>query len=81
MARGAKLLASMRANPRGDWTIADVATVCRAYGIECAPPSRGSHYQLNHPGIEGRLTVPSRKPIKAVYIQLLVDMVDALSRL
>jgi len=27
----------MRANPRGDWTIADVEAVCREYGIECRP--------------------------------------------
>lgn len=81
MARIEKLVAAMRRNPRGDWTIEDVEAVCRAHGIACSAPTRGSHYQLKHPRIDGRLTVPSRKPIKAIYIQLLMDMLDAVETL
>ena len=79
MARAQKLVEQMRRNPRGDWTISDVETVCRANGIACNPPSGGgSHYALKHPRIAGRLTIPARRPIKPVYIQLLLDMIATL---
>jgi hypothetical protein len=73
-----KLLAAMRRNPRGDWTIADVEALCRAYGVSCSPPTGGgSHYALKHPAVPGRLTIPARRPIKPAYVQLLVAMIDA----
>jgi len=80
MARKDKLLAAMKANPHGDWTIGDVETVCRASGIACKAPTRGSHYVLSHPDVPGRLTVPARRPIKAIYIRLLIDMIDSLEQ-
>jgi hypothetical protein len=33
--RGDDLLERMRANPRGDWTIADVERLCRRHGLRC----------------------------------------------
>ena len=78
MARADKLLAAMKANPAGDWTIADVERLCRAHGIACEPPASGSHYSLKHPRVPGRLTIPARRPIKPVYIRLLIGMVEAL---
>lgn len=78
MARIEKLLASMRRNPRNDWSIDDIQSICRAYDIACDAPKRGSHYQLRHPRIPGRLTIPARRPIKPVYILLLLEMLDAL---
>lgn len=80
MARRDKLLAAMKANPKADWTIGDVETICRAHGIACKAPSRGSHYVLSHPLIDGRLTIPARRPIKRIYIQLLIDMIDSLEQ-
>jgi hypothetical protein len=53
MGRAGKLLARMRNNAGGDWTISDVETVCRAYGIACKAPARGSHYTLSHPRFQG----------------------------
>ncbi len=78
MARVEKLVQSMRRNPRGDWTIDDVRSICRAYTIDCEAPTRGSHYSLKHPQIAGRLTIPARRPIKPIYILLLLDMLDTL---
>lgn len=49
MSQAEKRLEGMRNNPLGDWIIADVETVCRAFGIACHPPARGSHYDLSHP--------------------------------
>ncbi len=73
----ADLLDRMRANPRGDWRISDVMTVCRRHGVECDPPrGGGSHYGVAHPRIARKLAVPARRPIKAVYIHDLVEFID-----
>jgi hypothetical protein len=78
MARAEKLLTAMRRNPRGDWTIDDVRVICDRSGLAFDFPKRGSHCKLSHPSISGRLTIPARRPIKAIYIMLLLDMIDAL---
>jgi hypothetical protein len=76
MARGEKLLERMRANPR-DWRIQDVETVCAAMGLDFDHPPGGSHYGVSHATQRHRVTVPFRRPIKAVYIRQLVRFVDA----
>jgi hypothetical protein len=78
MAQAEKLLAAMRRNPRGDWTIDDVRAVCLRSGIEFDFPKRGSHCKLSHAKVPGRLTIPARRPIKPIYIMLLLDMIDTL---
>jgi len=80
MARKEKLFLAMKANPRGDWTIADVVAICGAYGITCTAPRRGSHYTLSHPDVPGHLTVPAHRPIKPIYIRLLIGMIEGLSK-
>jgi len=75
-----KLLVAMRANPR-DWTISDIERVCRLHDISCSAPKRGSHYKLMHRAIRGILTVPAHKPIKSIYIRLLLEMIDELEKL
>jgi hypothetical protein len=77
MGQGEKRLEQMRRNPVSDWTITDVEVVCRAHGIACTAPSRGSHYDLSHPDLPDILTIPARRPLKAVYIRKLVAFVDA----
>lgn len=72
-----KRLERMRANPRADWTMADVEAVCREHGIRCDPPRGGSsHHKVSHLQVREILTVPSRRPIKPVYIRKLVEMID-----
>ena len=78
MTQSEKRLEQMRRNPVGDWTIGDVEVVCRARGIACVAPARGSHYDLSHPNLPDILTIPARRPLKAVYIRKLVAFVDAL---
>ena len=71
------LLDRMRRNPAGDWTISDVEVLCREQGLRCAPPSGGgSHYKVSHPSRREILTIPSRKPIKGVYIRKLVRFIE-----
>lgn len=72
-------LERMRDSPGGDWTIADVSAVCREHGVTCqAPRGGGSHYKVSHPDIRDILTVPNRRPVKAIYIRKLVQFIDAL---
>jgi 1-acyl-sn-glycerol-3-phosphate acyltransferase len=76
-----KRLERMRANPRGDWRIADVEAVCRSHGIACRPPAGGgSHYAVSHSSQIEILTIPARRPIKPIYIDLLVRFIDAVTR-
>ena len=76
----ADLLARMRRNPAGDWMMADVVALCREHGMRCiAPTGGGSHHKVSHPSQRDILTIPYRRPIKAVYIRALVRMVAAVS--
>ena len=70
-----KLLERMRANPR-DWRIEDVMAVCRADGIHCTPPRKGSHYKVKHGSMPEILTIPAHRPIKPVYVRDLVRFID-----
>ena len=73
----ASRLDRMRANPAGDWSIDDVAALCREHAIRCTPPSGGgSHWKVSDPMQRDILTIPYRRPIKAVYIRRLVRFVD-----
>jgi hypothetical protein len=77
MSQATKRLAAMKNNPRGDWQIGDVETVCRAMGVACeAPRGGGSHYTVSHPSQAEILTIPAHKPIKAVYIVKLVSFIQ-----
>jgi hypothetical protein len=67
----------MRNNPAGDWTIADVGRVCREVGVSCIPPRGGSHWKVAHATQRDILTIPSRRPIKPVYIRRLVRFLEA----
>src|SRR5262245_66688865 len=70
----------MRSNPAGDWRIEDVVAVCREHGLRCSPPSScGSHYKVSHPASRDILTIPSRRPVKPVYISKLVRLIEAVT--
>jgi hypothetical protein len=71
----------MRANPRGDWTIADVEAVCREFDVLAEPPrGGGSHFKVHCPGMREYVTMPSRRPIKPVYIRQLVRFIETVRR-
>lgn len=68
-----KRLDQMRKHPQSDWTIGDVVALCREFDVICEPPrGGGSHYKIYHPAMTEILTVPFKRPIKAVYIRRLV---------
>jgi hypothetical protein len=72
-----KRLEQMRANPRADWKIADVEALCREFDVPVASPrGGGSHFKVHYPGMREYVTVPSRRPIKSVYIKQPVRFID-----
>ena len=76
-----KRLVAMRANPKGNWQAVDVKALCDEFGILCEPPrGGGSHFKIGHAAIQHKLTIPFKRPIKPVYIRLLVAFVDELIR-
>lgn len=77
MAKKKSLLEKMRANPRADWTIADVETLCRQNGLQLCKPKSGSHYMVLSEIIEGGQSVPARRPIKPIYIRNIVRLCES----
>lgn len=73
MNTAAKLLASMRRNPR-DWSIADLQTVARQNGVDWRH-QKSSHCVFVRE--DGRtLSVPAHRPIKPIYVQKFVELVE-----
>jgi hypothetical protein len=77
MAKKKPLLEEMRSNPRGDWTIKDIERLCADIGLACQPPRSGSHFKVISERLADILTIPAHRPIKPVYIRLLVSYSDA----
>ena len=67
----------MRANPREDWTIEDVRRFCGEAGLSLKPPTGGSHYKVTSDRLADLLTIPAHRPIKPIYIRMLVSYADA----
>jgi hypothetical protein len=72
-----KLQQAMRRNPAGDWVMADLLTLARRYGLSVRSTG-GSHHVFAHADLVSTLTVPARRPIKAIYIKHFLLMLDAL---
>jgi hypothetical protein len=77
MSQAEKCLQRMRVNPRDDWTIDDIETICRDLGLICRRPSSGSHYTVSH-RTKLPITIPRKSPIKPVYIKLFVKYVGSI---
>ena len=75
MTRAERLLDSMRANPKGDWTPGNVKAVARAYGL--AFRQRGTSHAVVTNALGRHLTIPMHKPIKPLYIRRLVELIEA----
>jgi hypothetical protein len=68
-----KLLARMRNNPR-DWAMADLKVLAARYGMDWRQP--GTSHVTFSGAKGGRLTVPAHKPIKPIYVQRFVALLD-----
>lgn len=78
-AAAVRQLAAMKYNPGQGWSIEQVEELCRGFSVHPYVPPGGRHCVLSHPSIEGLLTVPADRPIKPLYVQLVVDMVESLT--
>ena len=67
----------MRKHPLG-WRIEDLQAVAAGCSVEWRTPGRGgSHVIFSAAGVREIVSVPSRRPIKPVYIRQFVALVDA----
>lgn len=71
-------LGAMKRDPRGGWTIVDVTSLCQGLGIKIVlPRPEASHCVLMHDKVDGLLTLPAHRPIKPLYIRLLVQLAES----
>jgi hypothetical protein len=73
MVRVDKTLRQMKANPR-DRRIESLKSVADVHGIVHRQPG-GSHVIFRHPN-GAMLSVPARRPIKPIYVQKFVRLVE-----
>jgi predicted RNA binding protein YcfA (HicA-like mRNA interferase family) len=72
-----KILRKMRANQTG-WRIEDLQAVAEDNFVEWRRPGRGgSHVIFSTPGVREIVSVPSKRPIKPVYIKQFLKLLDA----
>ena len=67
MGRIEKVLARMRANPRGDWRIEDFKRVAQSMEID-----------WDHDGTH--VSVPAHKPIKSIYVKKFLALVHRVEK-
>lgn len=78
MSKWGKFLEKMINNPR-DWQIEDLKKIADSYGMIVRQPGT-SHVTFTKSGTKIRLTVPSHKPIKPVYIKKFLELIDELDK-
>lgn len=77
MSKADKKLKAMQSNPKNDWRIDDLKSIAKKYCIEYRQPGT-SHVTFNcKNGLA--LTVPAHKPIKQIYIQRFVELIESLN--
>lgn len=77
MSKRDKLFEKMRRNVKGDWQIEDLKKIAEDYDLKFRQPGT-SHVTFSKEGTEFRLTVPSHKPIKPIYIKKFIELIDQL---
>ena len=75
MTSSGELLASMKANPKVDWTPENIETIALAYGLTLR--QRGTSHAAVTNGLGQHPTIPMHKPIKPLYIRRLVKLIEA----
>ena len=74
MSRAEKLLEKMRRNPR-DWRIEDLVQVAARQGLQVRNDG-GSDYIFSAPGVDLHLSIPSRRPIKPIYVERFLALIE-----
>jgi hypothetical protein len=77
MAASDKALRKMRQSPTG-WRIEEVQEIAEKNGVEWRRPGRGgSHVIFSVSGVREIVSIPSRRPIKPIYIKHFLRLIDA----
>ena len=72
-----RLLEKMRKHQIG-WRIEDLQCVAAEHFVEWRTPGRGgSHVIFSASGVREIVSVPAKRPIKPVYIERFVTLIDA----
>jgi len=75
-----KLYAKIVNNPK-DVSFKELDKLLRIYGFECSNPRSGSsHYTYRHPDLVNILTVPYKRPIKAIYVKQALAAIEQLEQ-
>jgi hypothetical protein len=74
MTKAEKLLEKMRRNPR-DWRIEDLESLAARHGLEVRKPG-GSHAIFFHKPTGQQLSVPTKRPIKPIYVTAFIALLD-----
>lgn len=77
MVKAAKLLQKMRTSPKADWTPENIRSLCKAYDVKIR--QRGTSHAVLTNTKGAHLTIPMHKPIKPVYIRLLIQLLEDVS--
>ena len=73
MSKIEKLLNKMRNNPR-DWRIGDLKALADRFGLKYKQPGTSHVTFRSETGL--KLTVPAKKPIKAIYIKQFINLIE-----
>lgn len=74
MSKTDKTIQKMRDNPK-DWRIASLETVAKKLDIQIRKTG-GSHVVFLHENSELVITVPAKRPIKPIYIEQFLALID-----
>lgn len=66
----------MRNNPK-DWSIDELIGIATSLGVEVRQGGKGSHMMFTSP-FGMTQTIPAKRPVKAIYAKLLLEMIDLL---
>jgi hypothetical protein len=78
MSKRLKVLEKMRTNPCG-WHIEDLKKIAQDYEMTIRQPGT-SHVTFTKKGSGLRLTVPSHKPIKPIYIKQFMALIAKIEK-
>ncbi len=73
-----KLYARIAHNPQ-DVDFNELDKALKQYGFKCRQPGKGSsHYVYYHKEIPDTISIPKTRPIKAIYVRQVLNMIEGL---
>lgn len=75
MSQKDKKLERMKNNPKG-WRIEDLKPIAEEFGLEFRNSKTGSHVTFYYPDHPEILTIPSKRPIKPVYVKEFTALIE-----